>query len=128
MKYLSGEEILFVHSAIIDESGGVHGVRDLNLIMSLELLPRQSIGGQELYPSIFLKAAVYARNIMTSHPFIDGNKRTSLTAAIVFLERNNYAFKGKEGSVEDFALRIVKNRLSLETIARWLETHSKKKK
>ena len=128
MRYLRGEEILFIHSAIIDESGGSHGVRDLNLIASLEMLSRQSINGKELYRTTFLKAALYARNVITSHPFIDGNKRAGLATAIVFLEHNNYIFTGKEGSIEDFAVQIAKEKLSLQDIAQWLKKHSKRRK
>ena len=86
MKYLTKEQILIIHSIIIDETGGMHGVRDHNAVLSVEALPRQKLFGKELYPTIFLKATVYTRNIIMNHFFIDGNKRTGMTAASVFLE------------------------------------------
>ena|SRR3989338_1447557 len=112
---------------VIDETGGIHGVRDTHAILSLVELPKQEVFGVALYPSIFLKAAVYARNIVTAHPFLDGNKRTGMTAAAVFLEDNSYQIIAKRGEIEKFALRIVSEKLSLEKIAAWFKKNSKKK-
>ena len=111
---------------IIDETGGSHGVRDYHAILSLEDLPRQSVFGKELYPAIFEKAAVLARNTIMNHPFMDGNKRTGMTAASVFLENNGYVSDIKEGEIGAFALRIVSERLPIVDIAKWFEDHSKK--
>ena len=126
MKYLTKEQILLIHSIAIDETSGMHGVRDYHTILSLEELPRQKFGGKELYPTIFLKGAVYVKNILMSHPFIDGNKRTGMTAAFVFLENNGYKATAKEGEIERFALRIIHDRLELQKIAEWLKRNSKK--
>lgn len=125
MKYLTKEQILLIHSMLIDETGGSHGVRDYHAIFSLEDLPRQSVFGKELYPTIFEKAAVLARNIIMNHPFVDGNKRTGVTAASVFFENNGYEINVKEGEIEAFAVSVVKNRLSIEDIAKWFEKNSK---
>ncbi|MCH8986602.1 type II toxin-antitoxin system death-on-curing family toxin [Patescibacteria group bacterium] len=73
-----------------------------------------------------MKAAVYARNIITEHPFIDGNKRTGMIAASVFLENNDYKIIAKEGEIEEFALGIIEKKLELETIADWFCEHSRK--
>lgn len=119
---------MLIHSIAVDETGGSHGVRDYAPVLSLEVSPKQHVFGKELYPTIFLKAALYARDIITTHPFIDGNKRTAMTAALVFLENNSYKITAHEGEVEDFALRIIREKLNLETIAAWFKKHSKKKK
>ncbi|MBI2635433.1 MAG: type II toxin-antitoxin system death-on-curing family toxin [Parcubacteria group bacterium] len=128
MIYLSRRELLLIHSIIIDETGGPHGVRDYHVIAVLGDLPRQKFGGQELYKTIFIKAALYARNIIAGHPFVDGNKRTGMTAASVFLESNGYQIIAKKGEIEKFALKIVREKLDLEEIAKWLKKHSKKLK
>ncbi len=111
---------------VIDETGGAHGVRDRNAVLSLENLPRQAVFGKELYPTIFGKAAVYARNIIFNHPFIDGNKRTGMTSAAVFLENNNCKLIAEEGEIEKFALKIISDRLELADIADWFRKHSKR--
>ena len=126
MRYLTQEQILLIHSIVIDETGGSHGIRDHNAILSLENLPRQIVFGKELYPTLFHKAAVYARNIIASHPFLDGNKRTAMTAASVFLESNGYRLNAKEGLVEKFALQVIKAKLTVDEIAGWVKKHATK--
>ena len=111
---------------LIDETGGSHGLRDQNAILSAEQMPQQTAFGKELYPTIFLKAAVYTRNILMNHPFVDGNKRTGMASAFVFLLRNGHVSITKEGDIEKFALRIAQERLTLEKIADWFKKHSKK--
>lgn len=128
MKYLSKEQILLIHSLAVDETGGAHGVRDLHAVLSLEELPRQKVFGKELYPTAFEKAALYARNIIMNHPFIDGNKRTGMTAAAVFLENNGYEFIAEEGEIERFALRVISEKLDIKAIAAWLKRHAGKTK
>lgn len=128
MIYLTQEQILLIHSAVIDETGGNHGVRDHHALATLDDLPRQKAFGKELYPTLFHKAAVYARNIIGAHPFIDGNKRTAMSAAGIFLELDEYVLDTKEGEIEKFALRIIAQKLSLDAIAAWLKRHSHKRR
>lgn len=111
---------------VIDETGGSHGVRNTHMILSLVAAPAQSAFGKELYPTVFEKAALYARDIIMNHSFIDGNKRTGITAAAVFLENNGYIITTKEGEFENLALRIVAERLGVQDIAAWFKKHSKK--
>lgn len=126
MRYLSKDEILLLHSMIIDETGGRHGIRDRHAILSLVELPKQKVFGKILYPGIFLRAAVYARNIINFHPFIDGNKRTGMIVADVFLGENGYRLVVKKGEIEKFVLKIATKKPDLKTIAEWLKKHSKK--
>ncbi len=125
MHYLTKEQILFIHSVIIDETSGSHGVRDMHALLSLVQSPAQKVFGKELYPTIFDKAALYARDIIMNYPFIDGNKRTGITAASVFLENHDYEIIAHEGEFEEFALRIVSEKLEIDVIAGWLKAHSK---
>lgn len=124
ISYHTKEQLLLIHSMLIDEIGGGHGVRDYHILLSLEHLPGQTFAGEELYPTIFLKAAVYARSIIQNHPFIDGNKRTGITAATIFLEKNGHIFSAHKGEIEEFALRIATEKLELEEIAAWLKDHT----
>src|SRR3989344_2216428 len=125
-KYLSEAEILLIHSRVVDETGGLHGIRDWNAIQSVVGQPQQAVFGEELYPTLFLKAAVYARNIIAHHPFLDGNKRTGITVASVFLEENTYRVDAAEGEFYALALRIAEDKLEYEEIAEWFESHAMK--
>ena len=124
MRYLSAEDILEIHSLLIDETGGSHGVRDLGLVQSAASSPLQVVYGKELYVTVYQKAAVYARIITQHHPFLDGNRRTGITAALVFLEDNGFAAKIESGEIEACALSIAAKKFDIEEIAKWLESHT----
>lgn len=126
LKYLSEAEILLIHGRLIDETGGLHGVRDYNAIRSVVEQPRQAVFGKELYQSLFLKASVYARNIIAHHPFLDGNKRTGITVASIFLSDNGYAVEARDGEFYELALHIVEDKWEYEEIADWFESHTTK--
>ena len=126
LKYLSEADVLLIHSRLVDETGGLHGIRDLHAIMSVIEQPRQAVFGKELYPTVFLKAAVYARNIIAHHPFLDGNKRTGITVASVFISDNGYAIEAEEGEFYKLALHIAEDKWEYEEIAKWFEAHTTK--
>ncbi len=126
MKYLTARHILFLHSLALEQDGGAHGVRDYHAILSLENFSQQKVFGKELYPTLFDKAALYARNIIMNHPFLDGNKRTGMLCALTFLERNKFNIIVQKGEIEQFALLVITKRLTIQQIAQWLKKHSRK--
>lgn len=128
MKYLSSEDVLLLHNMAVDESGGSHGLRDLGLLESAVARPQASFGGEDLYPNIFLKAGALVHGLLRNHPFVDGNKRTSMYSAMTFLELNGYRFEAKQKEVVEFALKVENEKLSVEEIAKWLKEHVKKGK
>lgn len=125
MEYLTAEDILEIHSFLIDEIGGSHGVRDRETVASSAEQPAQTFGETELYPTVFQKAAVYVRVIIQNHPFVDGNKRTAMTAAGVFLEMNGYKLVAPEGKVAEYAFSIIEEKREVDDIAEWLKNNSK---
>jgi len=126
VEYLTKEQIILIHSLIIEETTGSHGVRDHHAFKSLEFAPAQSFGGKEVYPDHFAKAAVYIREIIKTHIFVDGNKRTAIVAAATFLEINGYKLVAKRGEIVEFAIEIATSKPSIDKIAGWLKKHSKK--
>lgn len=101
MKYLTAEEILIIHSEIIDQTGGTHGVRDNNLLASSAERARHSFGGEELFPDVFTKAAAYFHSLAMFHVFIDGNKRTAIASAARFLYMNGYELEVTNRQMEN---------------------------
>jgi death-on-curing protein len=123
MQYFDAEELLFIHHQLIERYSGSHGVRNLERIKSAVEAPKQSAFGADQYPTIFEKAAMYARNIISDHPFVDGNKRSGITTVILFLQNNGQVFAAKPGELEDFAVQIATDHLDLPVIASWLQEH-----
>lgn len=126
MNYLEVEEILMLHHGVIEDFGGSHGVRDESRLLSVIEAPHQTAFGAEQYQTVYEKAAVYMRNIIGDHPFADGNKRTGVTVAGVFLLRNGIRLTAMPHKLEDFAVSVATDHLSVDDIASWLQNHSKK--
>ena len=118
---------MVIHAKLIDETGGLHGVRDLNLLISITERPKTSFGGKEVYPTVFEKAAAYLEGFVRYHVFVDGNKRTGIAASARFLFMNEYEFSVSNEKMEEFVLKIAMEKLEIPEIARWLEKYSKKK-
>lgn len=123
MLYLTLEEILRLHFQVIEDFGGSHGVREENRLKSVALVPRQIVFGQEQYPTLPEKAAVYLRNIIGDHPFADGNKRTAITVGGIFLMRNGVRLTATPKELEDFAVQIATEHLDVPAITAWLKAH-----
>ena len=127
MEYLTEDEIIEINRRVIalaDE--GLTGVLDSNGLNSIIEAPKQVFFGHEAYPTIWLKAAYYLQKITKKHIFADGNKRTALEAAKVFLMLNdvNVAFKGIEAG--QMVLDITNSPDSEEVmlkIAQYLKQH-----
>ena len=75
--------------------------------------------------SIHEKAAVYLRNCIADHVFTDGNKRTAVTIAGIFLARNGWRMTTAAVELENFAVRAATDHLDIDAIADWLECHSR---
>jgi death-on-curing protein len=123
MKYLTPEQVLFIHARLIAETGGTHGVRDLGLLESAVARPQAVFDGRELYPDIFHKAAALLDSLINNHPFADGNKRTGMAAAVLFLRMNGNSFHCGNDELEAFALQVAVEHPELSFIVVWLKSH-----
>jgi death-on-curing protein len=124
VRYLTAEQVLFIHSRIIDETGGAHGVRDLGLLKSAVARPRATFGGQDLYADVFHKGAALLESLARNHPFLDGNKRTAITAACIFLERNGCRIEATQKELERITLDVAVGATSHNDAEKWLKNHS----
>ncbi len=125
MKTLSVEQIVAIHSLLIQETGGADGLRDLGRLESVVASQTQEVFGEAIYRGYPEKAAVIARSIIGDHPFVDGNKRSAMLCAITFLEINSITFTAKQGELEDFAVKVATDHLEIKEIAQWFKQHSK---
>ncbi len=124
MKYLRGEEVLVIHSEIIEKTGGLHGLRDTGLFLSILEKSRMTFDGKELYKGVFEKAAAYFESFAKYHVFVDGNKRTAVAVSARFLFLNSLELTATNKEVEKFTLKIVTKKLDVKAITGWLEKHS----
>lgn len=124
MKYLTPEQVLFIHSRVIAETGGIHGVRDLGLLESAMARPQATFDGKELYADVFIKAAALMDSMVNNHPFADGNKRTGVMSAGLFLLINGYKLKTSSGSMEVITMWVATKKVTIEKLAQWMRKNS----
>lgn len=124
LRYLTVEQVLFIHMRLIAETGGSPGLRDLALLESAVARPQATFGGEDLYPDLFVKAAALLDSLVRNHPFVDGNKRVGVTAAGLFLRFNHQQLTASNAELEQFALQAARSELDVEEITAWLRSHS----
>lgn len=126
MKYLTPAQILFIHDQVVRRTGGSQGVRDLGLLESAAYRPKATFGSEDLYITIFDKAAALFQSLLKNHPFVDGNKRTALASTGIFLKQNGYRLINSGKKEVSFTIKVDNGNLSVGEIADWLQKHSKK--
>lgn len=111
-RFLSLDEVLIIHAEQLQAFGGLDGIRDEGLLESAVMTPQASFGGEYLHSDLFEMAAAYAFHIAENQPFLDGNKRTALNSAMVFLEINGYEFPPDDDlSLYHAMIEIAEDRL-----------------
>ena len=94
--FLGLAEVLRIHVDQVERYGGRAGIRDQGLLQSALAMPGASFGGEFLHRDLYEMAAAYAFHLCQNHPFMDGNKRTGLASALVFLELNGISIDDPE--------------------------------
>lgn len=122
--YVTAQQVLFIHARLIATTGGEHGVRDIGLLESAVARPQATFDGVESYPDLFHKAAALMESLAQNHPFVDGNKRTAITAAAMFLQRNGRRLQTSNAELERFTLWVVTARPLLPELADWFHMHT----
>lgn len=125
--YLTPQQILYIHARLVDTTGGEHGLRDLGLLESAAARPQATFDGNDLYPDLFLKTAALMDSLAHNHPFVDGNKRTAITAAALFLQQNGRLLQTSSQELEQFTMHVVNSHSELAETAGWFQDNSTKK-
>ena len=148
MEYLEEEDVILINKLTIKRHGG-NFVKPTNLFNqeSLKYLIEAVEGnvfGKEMYPKISEKAGFYMFSIIDNHVFQDGNKRTGLEAALLFLKLNGYQLKNelvrikfnlreipKKGKISNqilfnFTIEMASGEINLEESGLWFEANIEK--
>ena len=118
--FLTLAEVIEIHNDQTERYGGSAAIRDLGLLQSAIAQPSASFSGQWLHGDIFMMAAAYAFHICGNHPFVDGNKRTALASALVFLRLNGIDCDDPKGKLLEAMLWAPKGGSTTEEFARIL--------
>jgi death on curing protein len=117
IQFVTLEEVLELHEMQMARYGGAGGIRDQGLLESAMAQPQASFDSKPLHKDIFLMAAAYAFHIAQNQPFLDGNKRTGLLAALVFLDLNGIAIDTPSQRLEEAMLAIAERKMDKSNLA-----------
>jgi death-on-curing protein len=114
--------VLAIHDEQLAEHGGQPGVRDQGLLESALARPRNQFSYGE--SSIARLAASYAFGISRNHAFLDGNKRTSLVVAELFLHLNGFGLAASDAQCVTTFLQLAAGELTEDELATWIAANS----
>ena len=122
-------EVLLILQDQIRRYGGAYGVRDTDLLSSALAMPSASFEGIYLHKDLYEQAAAYAFHICQNHPFVDGNKRTALATALVFLDLNGIELNDPKEELYGLMMEVSsKGKAKAEIAAAFRRLHSTKKR
>ena len=119
-EFLTVEDVLQIHDEQLTAYGGATGIRDQGLLESAVMMPQASFGEAYLHEDLAHMAAAYAFHIAQNQPFMDGNKRTGLVAALVFLDLNGVIILDPEEKLYDAMIAIAERRMDKDGLAELL--------
>ena len=118
--HLSVEIVREIHAEAIKTFGGLNGIRDEALLASAVFAPQSSFGGKSPYTDLIDVAAAYLFHLCRNHPFVDGNKRTAMAAAIVFLRLSGMETAPDSEKWERLLLDVAAGKLDRDQTTQYL--------
>ena len=115
---LNMQQVLMLHEELIQETGGIHGLRDENLLGSALAAPFQTFNDQPLYPSLQQKAVRLCYGLV-----IDGNKRIGAHVMLVFLALNGIELAYTQEELSSIILRVAAGEAGATELLKWLMDH-----
>jgi death-on-curing protein len=112
MIILDKVQVIGLHNKLLEQTGGLDGIRDENLLESALSNPFQTFGGTELYPSTAAKIARIAYGLVCNHPFVDGNKRIGTYVMLVLLELNRIEADFSDDDIVRIGLELAGRSMS----------------
>jgi death on curing protein len=115
--FLDVDDVLSMHDDQLHHFGGSAGLRDQGALESAVAVPSSTFDGAYLHSGLFEMAAAYAFHIAENQPFVDGNKRTGLNAAIVFLDLNGWLVLDPDERLAEAMLQLASRILDKRGLA-----------
>ncbi|MFL5259457.1 MAG: type II toxin-antitoxin system death-on-curing family toxin [Hyphomicrobiales bacterium] len=119
MKWLTRDMVEAFHRESLARFGGADGLRDEGLLESALARP-ENIHPYEPEADTFRLAAAYCAGVVRNHPFIDGNKRTGILSAVVFLALNGIEVALEEISIVTTVFGLAAGEVDEDALAGWL--------
>lgn len=122
--FLTLDGVLALHAEQLRRFGGASGVRDTHLLASALGAPQASFGGEYLHPTLHEMAAAYLFHLAKNHPFVEGNMRTALAAALVFLRLHDIRLEVDNDRLYRLVLGVADGRETKADAAAFFREHA----
>jgi death-on-curing protein len=123
--FLDAEDVIEIHAIQLEVHGSSPGSRDRGLLESAVAQPQASFGGELGHRGLSAMAEAYLFHIVSNHPFVDGNKRAGLLAALVFLDMNGITVDHSSEALYELTMGVAEGRLQKTAVAGELERITK---
>jgi death-on-curing protein len=116
--WLTQDIVLAAHERQLKRFGGPPGLRDLGMLESALSRPKNKFAYGEM--DMAALAAAYGYGLARNHAFIDGNKRISFMAIMLFLRSNGVPFAPNPAHATAIILEVAAGNVSEDSLTRWL--------
>ena len=123
MIWITADDVIQIHSRVIQRSGGMGGLRDRASLEAAISAPMQSFGGQDLYPTTVEKIARLGYGLASNHAFVDGNKRIGAMMTQLLLKWNGYQMSLRSGELADMFIAIADGSAKESDLLAWIQRH-----
>ena len=123
MIWISVEDVILIHSRVIEGSGGLDGLRDRDGLEAAVSAPMQTFDGKELYPTDLEKIARLGFGLASNHAFVDGNKRIGAMMTQLLLKWNGYDLTLHTGELADMFIAIADGTAKEKDLLDWIHRH-----
>ena len=123
MIWISAEDVILIHSRVIEGSGGLDGLRDRDGLEAAVSAPMQTFDGKELYPTDLEKIARLGFGLASNHAFVDGNKRIGAMMTQLLLKWNGYDLTLRSGELADMFIAIASGTAKEKDLLDWISKH-----
>lgn len=121
-RFLSVEDVLAIHADTVANEGGSAGLRDPGLLDAAVFMPRQQFEGRYLHVDLPAMASAYLFHIAANHPFVDGNKRAAVLAALVFLDVNGCDALPEPRELEAITIAVASGAMTKDALTAWMRS------
>lgn len=119
VEYLDLDDVIGLARRLL---GDPPPIRDVGLLGAAIARPQTTVGGEDAYPTVWMKAAALLQSVVNNHALVDGNKRLGWLVAAVFLEINESSVAGASNeAVYDLVMDVAASGAPVEQIAAALE-------
>jgi death-on-curing protein len=117
------EQVIRIQEKLIDEFGGIKGIRDKSLLDSALNRAFSTFDGKLLYKSVTDRASVLLESLVKNHAFLDGNKRIAYFVYRAYLLSNGFDIEATQDEKYELVISVAESKIELKELINWTNTH-----